>query len=263
MLAASDAAAIRVTFVTAWSGVGKTTTGDFLGEYCGARHLDGDDDMRRPSVPECKAATAGLIEAFSDFWFKEKAAPVALWHPYYQMLVNRVQVACAEGHPHIVVSISVYRREVRDFLRKRLQIAGTSIDFLKLECDVDVVVRGAIGRLEDYLKISGKTVEEHWGGPSQFPGITFAERYGAFSFESFKKMQLELYLSGMEPFAADEPADYIVVDVSSRDAAVFDLVRGALKLAPREAGEVVDTDKLKGIQTARWKAMEDRLQSSD
>jgi hypothetical protein len=46
--------------------------------YCGARHLDGDDDMRRPSVPECKAATAGLIEAFSDFWFKEKAAPVAL-----------------------------------------------------------------------------------------------------------------------------------------------------------------------------------------
>lgn len=67
----------------------------------------------------------------------------------------------------------------------------------------------------------------------------------------------------MEPFAADEPADYIVVDVSSRDAAVFDLVRGALKLAPREAGEVVDTDKLKGIQTARWKAMEDQLQSSD
>ena len=97
MLAASDAAAIRVTFVTAWSGVDKTTTGDFLGEYCGARHLDGDDDMRRPSVPECKAATAGLIEAFSDFWFKEKAAPVALWHPYYEMLVNRVQVACAEA----------------------------------------------------------------------------------------------------------------------------------------------------------------------
>jgi 2-phosphoglycerate kinase len=33
----------RITFVTAWSGVGKTTTGDYLGCYCGLRHLDGGD----------------------------------------------------------------------------------------------------------------------------------------------------------------------------------------------------------------------------
>jgi gluconate kinase len=173
-MADASGALRRVTFVTAWSGVGKTTTGDFLGEYCGVLHLDGDADMREKEHKEKVAATAGLIKAFSEFWFKERAAPADLWHPYFQLLVDRVlatepEESAGQQYPHVVVSFSVYRREVRDFLRERLSGSNLKLEFLKLECDVDVVVRGAIGRLEDYLKTQDppRTIVEHWQGPSQ------------------------------------------------------------------------------------------------
>eukprot|EP01050_Picozoa_sp_SAG11_P029244 SAG11_NODE_8156_length_1054_cov_1.082723_1_plen_148_part_00 len=109
----------RVTFVTAWSGVGKTTTGDFLGEYCGALHLDGDAETREPDHAEKAAATAGLIKTFADFCFKEKAAPTELWHPYHQRLVDRVLTEPTEADSHVVVSISVYRRECAIFCASR------------------------------------------------------------------------------------------------------------------------------------------------
>ena len=150
--------------ITAWSGVGKTTTGDFLGEYCGFHHLDGDEDMRSPDAG-CKEATAGLISSFNDYWFKDKDAPPELWHPYYSMLCDKC-AAAAQEHADVVVSISVYRREVRDFLRNRMGAlsADTELVILKLECDVDRVVESAIERLSGFMALSGKTVEDSWNG---------------------------------------------------------------------------------------------------
>ena len=239
----------RIIFVTAWSGCGKTTTGDYLGTCRGFLHVDGDEDMRKSGVPELVAATQALIRAFSDYWFKDKSAPTGLWHPYYQLLVDKCLDARQAGDRRdIVVSMSVYRREVRDFLRSKL---GDELLFLKLECDVDVVVRGALGRLEEYLKTQGGSVsvEDHWNGPSQFEGVCFREKYGEFSFDNWKRMQLDYFLSGMEPFAEDEK-DHVTVDVSARNKTVFSSISSALGLPPLE--DEIDLEELKNIQKKRW-----------
>merc|ERR1711920_251466 len=152
------------------------TTGDYLGEVRGFLHLDGDEDMRKPDVPELAAATQGLIKAFAGYWFKDKTAPAELWHPYYQLLINKCfEAKRAHEDRRIVVSMSVYRQEVRDFLRGQL---GDDLLILKLDCDVDIVVKGALARLEDYLATLAApvSVEDHWNGPSQFEGVCFREK---------------------------------------------------------------------------------------
>lgn len=239
----------RIVFVTAWSGCGKTTTGDYLGTVRGFLHLDGDEDMRKTNVPELATATQGLITAFSEFWFKDKSAPAEFWHPYYQLLVDKCLEARRTGDQReIVVSMSVYRREVRDFLREKL---GEDLLFLSLDCDVDVVVKGALARLEEYLATQGESVSvvDYWNGPSQFEGVCFRDKYGEFSFENWRRMQLDYFLAGMEPFAEDEK-DHITVDVSARNTTVFRSISNALSLPPLD--DEVDLEKLKGIQKARW-----------
>jgi hypothetical protein len=74
--------------------------------------------MRTPHIPASKAATDGLVCAFMNHWFKDQDAPPELWHPYHQLLVDRCLAAAAK-HADVVVSMSIYRREVRDFLRER------------------------------------------------------------------------------------------------------------------------------------------------
>ena len=144
------------------------------------------------------------------------------------------------------MTMSVYRRSVRDYLRTRL---GPGVVFLRLECDVDVVVKAAMGRVEEYLKGIGKTLEEWWSGPSQFPGVCFRDKFGEFGFDNFKKMQLEYYLAGMEPFDDDE-LDGVVVNTTSRDAAVFERINAALGLAQQSCE--VDLKELGEMQKARW-----------
>ena len=235
----------RTVFITAWSGVGKTTTGDYLGTYGGFYHIDGDEDMWNTVH---KAASAGLVKSYQDFWFKDKPAPVELWHPYLQLLCDKVSAA-AQEHQDVAVSISIYRREVRDFVRAHL---GADVRFLSLQCDVDVVVKAAIGRTEDWLGVKQEqTIQEWWAGPSQFPGVCFQELFGEYSYENFERMQLKFYLAGMEPFAEDEQDGLMTVDTCSRDASVWDRVNAVLGLEVASCD--VDLQGLKDIQTARWK----------
>ena len=91
---------------------------------------------------------------------------------------------------------------------------GAGLVFLKLECDVDVVVfplpwsrvdahhlarsmstrvtrnvstarqvKGAIARVATYMSLSDNTVEDWWNGPSMFPGVCFRDKYGEYSYE--------------------------------------------------------------------------------
>ena len=233
----------RVIFIVAWSGVGKTTVGDFLSTYCGAHHIDGDDDMRRPDVKECKSATDGLVNSFNSYWFKDKAAPSELWNPYFQLLCNKARLAATQYKgKDIIVSFSIYRREVRDFIRDKLSDIARDVLFLKLECDVDVVVRGQLKQLADFMALRGETVQDYWNKPPILGGSegkAYREIYGEWSFANFRKKTLETTLAGMEPFGDDE-TDFVAVDVSSRDATVFDRVAAALALpSSREVCECV------------------------
>ena len=71
--------------------------------------------------------------------------------------------------------------------------------------------------------------------------------------QNFKKMQLEYFLAGMEPFSSDEQSYCLVVDVSSRDDSVFDRINNALNLPGRV--RTVDMELLKSAQTERWEKM--------
>ena len=232
----------RIVFVTAFPGVGKTTTGDYLASYHGFHHIDGDVCVRGSHGPS-------IQQAFGH-WLKDQAAPIELWHPCYLQLCDTCLSAAAE-HRDIVISHVIYRREVRDFFRERLGEHG--LVFLKLECDLDIIVQGVEKRAEAYLKTKGQTLEDYWNGPqpaSVGGGVCFREKYGEYSFENYKKMQLEIYLQGMQPFAHDE-SDTITVDITSRDnSCCFERINAALGLPARTTD--VDMGMLQELSRSRW-----------
>lgn len=234
--------ATRVVLVTAWSGVGKTTTGDYLGQYCGFYHHDGDNIMHKPHVPECKQPTEDLVKAFREYWFLDKPCPKDIWQPYVDMLCDQITQLRASQDTPIVVTFSVYRREVRDHLRLHL---GAGLEFLKLECDVDVVVQAGFERFADFAKTKGITMEQLWEEQQ-------LDNEGIFNFDNYKSHYISKYLQGMEPFGDDE-ADYKITSTTARDQSVFDGINSALSLGPRTAE--VDYDMLKAIQTERWKVL--------
>eukprot|EP00439_Symbiodinium_sp_Y106_P018778 s4386_g2.t1 len=177
-------------------------------EYHGFNHLDGDNIMRDQGEKN-KELTAGLVKAFYEHWFKNRPAPEMLWtlgfgapystprKPYLDALASQ----CLEdlkSHDRIALTFSVYRREARDYFR---QLLPGRVSFLKLDCDPDVVVRSALARLEKYMALSGKTVEDWWKQEKK------DQVYGEYSYESYKKMQLAEFLSGMEPFDPEEDWD--------------------------------------------------------
>eukprot|EP00927_Polykrikos_kofoidii_P074777 TRINITY_DN70800_c0_g1_i1.p1 TRINITY_DN70800_c0_g1~~TRINITY_DN70800_c0_g1_i1.p1 ORF type:complete len:264 (-),score=46.30 TRINITY_DN70800_c0_g1_i1:294-1025(-) len=230
----------RIVFLTAWPGVGKTTTGDYLKCYCNFHHVDGD-------LFVAKAGKEDWTKAYADYWLKDCDAPAELWQLAYQQLCDSC-LAAADEHDEIVISHMVYRREVRDFFRARL--GGRGLIFLKLECDVDVVVKGLEKRTEDFVRSQmGKTMEDYWNGPQAHLGVCFREKYGEYSYENFKIMQLETTLKVQQPFADDE-RDAISVDVSTRDSSCFDRVNAALRLPLRTAD--VDMGMLDEISKSTW-----------
>ncbi|CAJ1346935.1 unnamed protein product [Effrenium voratum] len=238
---ASDAKlamARKLVLITGWSGAGKTTTGNFLEFYHGLHHLDGDNIMHRKDDRSIKLRD-GLVrwthkvKSFYDFWFKDLPAPPELWKPYIDELVGQYMEA-AESFPAIVLSFSVYRREVRDYFRQRIP----EIFFLKLDCDPDVVIRSALGRLETYLENKKQTVEDWWREEKK------EEKYGKFSMETYKQMQMTEFLAGMQPLDAGEG---VSCDVTPRGQKALDAVAEALGLPKKD----IDLEQLKREERAR------------
>jgi adenylate kinase family enzyme len=107
-----------VVWLSGNSGAGKTFTGDALAHLAGFAHIDGDELMWSQEPTE-KALWGGLVAAFWH-WFEGRPAPAELWQPLYALQCARVRAALAAGHPRVVVSLTVYHRETRDFLRREL-----------------------------------------------------------------------------------------------------------------------------------------------
>ena len=158
--ASATATEATVIFITALSGTGKTTTGDFIAEYCGVHHIDGDNIVQRGVTdrPEWEAAAGNITKALFDDWLKHEPCPEELWHPYLVILCEQIREA-VRVHDRVAVSWVVYRREVRDYLRANL---GPGLRFLRLDCETDVLVRGALARLEEGLHLCKMTTEQWW-----------------------------------------------------------------------------------------------------
>ena len=70
------------------------------------------------------------------------------------------------------------------------------------------------------------------------------------SYDNFKRMQFDKFLSGMQPLEDDEEG--LILDVSARDNSVFQDISNILGL-PYEIKEGgIDMAALKAVQKARW-----------
>lgn len=152
--AASGAAsgAPCVVWLSGNSGAGKTFTGDALAVTAGFAHLDGDE-LVWSKEPAEQALWADLLQAFSH-WFEGRPAPPALWQPLYRLQCARVRAALAGGEKRIAMSLTVYHRETRDFIRAQLP----EHVFILLRCDVEELVRRARVRFAAYAASRGETV---------------------------------------------------------------------------------------------------------
>ena len=132
------------------SGAGKTFTGDCLATQCNFHHVEGDA-AAFSTDPADKALLQEFVKAF-DYWFQGKPAPPNLWHAYLERQCTAVHAAHSIGISDVVVSLTVYHREARDF------ISGHLPDhyFIVLQCDPDELVRRAC----IYARVCNQTFEE-------------------------------------------------------------------------------------------------------
>jgi dephospho-CoA kinase len=58
----ADGTEMKYLIITAPSGVGKSTTGDYLEKFCGFSHIDGDYGQFNMHLPEYRKLMAGFGE---------------------------------------------------------------------------------------------------------------------------------------------------------------------------------------------------------
>lgn len=64
MIKLADGTEIEFVVIAAPSGVGKTTTGDYLEKYQGFTHVDGDFAGLNMHIPECRVYGENLNKAY-------------------------------------------------------------------------------------------------------------------------------------------------------------------------------------------------------
>ena len=189
---ADAAAAADVWWITGVPGSGKTFAGDYLASLRREEqrwiHVEGDEEL---SVHPNSPATAGLQTSFHGHWFDGDEAPEELWRPYYGQVCDRVRELLKlpklppVGHgadeakaaanpaqlppptpspssssPRVVVTLSLYRLEVREWVRRRLEPAR--VGFVCLHVPESEYVERMAAKLETFLKGTGTSLEEFW-----------------------------------------------------------------------------------------------------
>jgi gluconate kinase len=221
----------RVVWLSGNSGAGKTFTGDALSVLAGFVHLDGDELMWSQE-PADKALWANLIASFSH-WFEGRPAPPELWQPFYTLQCERVNAELAAGRTNVVISLTVYHRETRDFLRKQLP----EHVFVLLRCGRDELVTRARARFAEYAASRGETVAE-----------AFERSHGKPYSETDWLDMTHSIMRGLMPLEADESGCH-EVDVTDGHPwrALFELLE--LGKPPAE----VPVEAIAAINYARFK----------
>lgn len=223
---------MRTVWLSGNSGAGKTFTGDYLERLCGFYHVEGDA-AAFSTDPADTALFAEFVKAF-DFWFKGEPAPPALWHAYLDRQCTAVQAAHAAGKENVVVSLTVYHREARDYLRARLP----DHDFIVLQCDPNELVRRARIRFKEYAAVCGQTFEECFVS-------NYKEPYTEAAFE----LQTRRIMRGLQPLEADETRTH-TLDVTS--GSPWEALHTLLGLP--KPSEVIPVEEIARINYARFRA---------
>jgi len=224
----------RVVWLSGNSGAGKTFTGDYLERCAGFTHIDGDE-LFWAATPEEKGLFADLIKAF-DFWFEGSTAPVELWHPYFHSVLARVHAARA-SHGDVCISLTVYHRETRDFLRTRLP----EHTFILLRVSAPELIRRARVRFAEYAKSRGEPFDRAFELAHGLPA-------GSFSDAEFEKRTIAI-MRGLQPLAADEARCH---EIDADDGAPWAALHALLGLPPPPA--TIPLEEIADVNYARFRA---------
>lgn len=222
----------RIVWLSGNSGSGKTFAGDGLALLAGFHHMDGDE-LFFSSDPEDRALFGKLIEAFG-FWFEGRPAPRALWEPYYARQCARVRAALAAGHADVAISLTVYHRETRDYLRAQLP----EHTYVLLRCSPAELIRRARVRFAEYARSREQSVEECW----------LASHKTAYSESEFTRQTLDV-MRGLQPIEADEKGCF---EVDVTEGRPFDALFPLLGLG--SAPEAVPVEEIAAVNYKRFDA---------
>jgi len=224
----------HVVWLSGNSGAGKTFTGDYLERCAGFKHIDGDE-LYWSTTSEEKGLFASLVKAF-NFWFEGNPAPIELWHPYFHSVLSRVRAASA-AHTDVCISLTVYHRETRDFLRAQLP----EHTFVLLRVSAPELIRRARVRFTEYAKSRGQpfniAFEQAHGMPA-----------GSFSDAEFDTRTLSI-MRGLQPLAADEEHCY---ELDADDGAPWTALHALLGLPPPPA--TIPVEEIAEVNYARFRA---------
>jgi gluconate kinase len=225
-----------IIWLTGNSGAGKTFTGDYLGTIQNFVHIDGDVVVEKSKNEEKKKNFSDCVKAF-DFWFEEKEAPKELWHPHFECLIKEAKEKTNNGK-NVVVSFTVYHRQVRDFLREKLP----KLLFIHLICSKKELIRRAKVRFEQYVLSKDSSIEE-----------LFKKHYNMeYSDENFEKVTIHI-MRGMMDLEKDEieTGYYHTVNVDD-GVTYFKKLHEILKL-PFSENEKIPFEKIANINYERFK----------
>jgi gluconate kinase len=221
-----------VVWISGISGAGKTFMGDYLAYMSGFYHIDGDS-FAHSSEPNERQLFQSLIEAFYKHWFLGLEAPEELWHPYLLHQFERIRTALGQNE-HVVISLSVYHRQVRDFIRMHFP----QHCFILLQCNEEELLRRAKVRFAKYADANGKSVEE-----------MYEDLYKeAYSEAKWQARTLNIH-RGMQPLEADETMCHNV-DVSDKQP--YNQIHMLLGLSP-PASEI-PVDEIAAMNYDRFKS---------
>lgn len=197
-------------------------------------HIDGDE-LYWSAAPEEKGLFANLVKAF-DYWFEGSQAPVELWHPYFHTVLAKVRAARA-SHADVCVSLTVYHRETRDFLRSHLP----DHTFILLRVSAPELVRRARLRFAEYAKSRGQPF-----------GPAFEEAHGlaagSFSDAVFERKTLDI-MRGLQPLAEDERGCH---EIDADDGMPWAELHAILGMPPPP--ETIPTQEIAEINYSRFRA---------
>jgi gluconate kinase len=175
-----------IVWLTGNSGAGKTFTGDYLALTQNFIHIDGDQGYASNNE-EKKKAFFDCVKAF-DYRFEEKEAPSELRKTHFDLLIKESTEELKKGNK-VVISFSVYSRQIRDYLRSNIP----HLIYIQLSSSPKELIRKAKIRFENYAISQKKSVEEVFKEHNKMD----------YSEENFEKVTLNI-MRGLMPLQKDE-----------------------------------------------------------
>ena len=226
----------RIVWLSGNSGAGKTFTGDYLSLFCGFTHIDGDA-LSRSTNPADLALFANLVKAF-DYWFESKTAPPDLWHLYYLRQCAASREAALIGDADVVISLTVYHRETRDFIRAQLP----DLTFIVLAVSKPELLRRARVRFAEYAKAKNQPFDRAYETAMGLSEGTFSDAF-------FDSQTLSI-TRGLQPLEQDEVQCY---EIDASDGAPWSQLHEILGLVGRPVPTQIEIDQIAAVNYERFK----------